>query len=199
MLLRTSPTSPFVRKVRLAAAVLGIPLELEVADTLDPNDTLRQQNPLGKIPLLITDDGEAVYDSRVIIAYLDQLAGGGQLVPNAPKARIDVLRAEALADGMMDAGVLLLYEGRFRPQEKFEKAWLDHQSAKVERALAYLEAHPLPEHEQINVADISLACALGFFDFRFEGKWREGHPGLVAWQTRFAARCPSFEETAPRL
>lgn len=199
MLLRSSPTSPFVRKVRLAAAVLGLPLEVEVADTLDPNDSLRQQNPLGKIPLLVTDEGEAVYDSRVILVYLDQLAGGDRLIPNDPKARIAVLKLEALADGLMDAGVLLLYEGRFRPEEKFEKRWLDHQSGKVERTMDYLEANLPPETEQITAADLSLASALGFFDFRFEGKWREGHPKLVAWQSRFAARCPGYEETAPRL
>ncbi len=199
MLLRITPTSPFVRKIRLAAAVLGLPLELELADTMDPNDSLREQNPLGKIPLLITDEGEAVYDSRVIIAYLDQLAGGGRLIPNEPKARIDILRAEALADGLMDASVLLFYEGRFRPQEKFEKKWLDHQSGKIERTLAYIEANPFPETEQITTADVSLASALGFFDFRFEGKWREGHPKLVAWQARFAARCPGYEETAPKV
>ncbi len=197
MRLRYTPTSPFARKARLAAAVLDLPLELELADTLNPDDTLRRQNPLGKIPTLVTDEGECLYDSRVILAYLDLVAGGGKLLPAEPKARIATMKAEALADGLMDAGVLVLYEGRFRPEEKHEAKWLDHQREKMARALDTLEAAPPASDAGISASDIALACALGFLDFRFGGEWRATHPRLVAWQAAFAARCPAFEETAP--
>lgn len=197
MRLRYSLTSPFARKARLAAAVLGLPLELELADTLNPDDTLRRQNPLGKIPTLLTEDGDCLYDSRVIVAYLDMVASGGKLIPLEPKARIAAMKAEALADGLMDAGVLVLYEGRFRPEEKHEAKWLAHQRDKMARALEALEAAPPAADGPISAADIALACALGFLDFRFGGEWRAAHPRLVAWQTAFAARCPAFEETAP--
>ncbi len=196
MLLRYSVTSPFARKVRLAAAVLGLPLELELADTLNAADSLRQQNPLGKIPTLVGDDGVAYFDSPVILAYLDHVAGGGKILPDDPAARIAVLRLEALADGLMDAGILLLYEGRFRPEERHEPRWLEHQTQKVERALAALEQQA-PAATPITAGTISLACALGFLDFRFGGRWRETHPKLVAFQEAFAAQCPSFDETKP--
>lgn len=198
MLLRYSATSPFARKVRLAAAVVGVPLDLQLADTLDPADTLRHQNPLGKIPTLVTDDGECLYDSRVILTYLDQVSGGGTLLPKAPKAFIATLKLQALADGLMDAGVLLLYEARFRAPEKHEEKWLDHQRQKMARVLEALEADPPALDGNMGMGEISLACALGFLDFRFGGEWRANHPRLVAWQEAFAARCPMFAETAPR-
>ncbi|MFG1297870.1 MULTISPECIES: glutathione S-transferase N-terminal domain-containing protein [Xanthobacter] len=198
MLLRYSATSPFARKIRLAAAILGLPLDLQLADTVDPSDTLRQQNPLGKVPTLLTDDGEWLYDSSVILAYLDQVAGGGKLLPKEPKAYIGALKLQALADGLMDAGVLVLYEGRFRPVEKHEDKWLDHQRQKMARALDALDAAPPAADGPIGVGEISLACALGFLDFRFGGEWRANHPRLVAWQEAFAGRCPMFAETTPR-
>lgn len=197
MLLRYSPTSPFARKARVAAAVLGLPLTLEAADTLDPNDSLRRQNPLGKIPALLTDDDKVLFDSRVILAYFDLLAGGGKLLPADPAARIATLREEALADGMMDAAILLVYESRFRPVEMHVPAWLDHQSGKVARALAAFEATPPVDRGHLTAAEISLACALSWFDFRFEGSWRTEHPRLVAWMDGFLARCPGFDETKP--
>lgn len=199
MLLRYSLTSPFARKVRLAAAVLGLPLELELADTINPEDSLRRQNPLGKVPTLITDDGEALYDSRVILTYLDQVAGGGHLLPKDPAALIATLKLQALADGLMDAGILILYEGRFRTPEHQEPKWLDHQRQKMSRAVAALEASPPAEDGPYTCGALALGCALGFLDFRFDGAWRTDHPRLVAWQDRFAARCPQFAETAPRL
>ena len=197
MLLRFSPTSPFVRKVRIAAALLGQPFEIEPADTLDPNDSLRSQNPLGKVPALLTDDGQVLFDSSVILAYLDMRAGGGRILPADPEARIAALRKEALADGMMDAGILLLYEARFRPAERHEPKWLEHQEGKRTRALDAFEADAAPFDGTITVGDIALACALGWFDFRFEGKWRAGRPKLVAWYEGFAAGCPGFEATQP--
>lgn len=197
MLLRHSPTSPFVRKVRVAAAVLGQTLELEPADTLDPNDSLRRQNPLGKVPALVTMDGQVLFDSPVILAYLDHLAGGDRILPAEPTARFAALRKEALADGMMDAGILQLYEGRFRPAERHEPKWLDHQEQKKARALAEFEATAAPFAGPITVGDIALACALAWFDFRFDGAWRKDSPKLVEWLDGFIAACPGFEDTKP--
>jgi glutathione S-transferase len=197
MRLRYSKPSPFARKVRVAASLLGLKLELEPADTLNPEDTLRRQNPLGKIPILLADDGEQWFDSRVILAYLDDLAGGGRILPTDPKARLQALRLEALADGLMDAGILRLYEGRFRPEDRHEPKWLDHQRGKMERALVVLEAHPPVLGPALTVGDIALACALGFLDFRFDGAWRRTSPNLTAWLDGFIARVPDFSESAP--
>lgn len=197
MLLRHSPTSPFVRKVRVAAALLGVPLELQPADTMAPTDSLRTQNPLGKVPALVTEDGTVLFDSPVILAYLDHLAGGGRILPTEPAARFAALRKEALADGMMDAGILQLYESRFRPAERHEPKWLDHQDQKRTRALAAFEADAAPFRLPISVGDIALACALAWFDFRFEGKWRKDHPRLVEWQAAFISACPTFEDSKP--
>src|SRR5438552_2180829 len=136
--LRSSPSSPFVRKVRIAASVLGLEPEiaLEPADTMNASDPVRRQNPLGKIPALVLEDGTVLFDSRVILDYLDYRAGGGRIVPSDAGARFAALRLQALADWLMDASVLLVYEGRFRPAERHEPKWLDHQSGKIARALA---------------------------------------------------------------
>src|SRR3972149_3169438 len=109
MILRSSPASPYARKVRIAAGVLGLSGKIEVRDTdlNDPGDSIRAQNPLGKIPALILEDGTVYYDSRVILEVLDHLAGGGRIVPREPTARFEVLRLQALCDGILDAGILL--------------------------------------------------------------------------------------------
>ena len=197
MILRSSPASPFVRKVRIAVSVLGLDDKVEVRET-DLNDTadsIRKQNPLGKIPALVLDDGDVLYDSRVILEYLDQLAGGGRIIPREPKARFAALRLQALCDGILDAGVLLVYEGRYRPPEMKVQAWVDRQQDKVKRALDALEASPPPLDPVPHVGQIALACALGYGDLRFGGAWRKDHPKLVAWHDAFAARIPAFAAT----
>jgi glutathione S-transferase len=197
MILRSSPPSPFGRKVRIAASLLGLANELDIerAETSDPADRLRQQNPLGKIPVLLLEDGSALYDSRVILEYLDHRAGGGRIIPDDKQARFAALRLQALCDGILDASILQVYEQRWRPQERHEPKWLDYQADKVARALAALEADPpgLPPHP--DVGHIALACALGYRDLRFAGSWRERHTRLVAWLDKFAAQVPAFAET----
>ena len=197
MILRASPTSPFVRKVRIAAAVLGLAAEikLERADTADPADALRAQNPLGKIPVLLLDDGSALYDSPVILEYLDHRAGGGRIIPREPAARFAALRLQALCDGILDASVLQVLEARFRPPERHEPNWLAYQADKVARSLAALEREPPARTVTPDVGHITLACALGYRDLRFAGSWREDHPRLVAWLDDFAAQVPAFAET----
>src|SRR5271170_1293795 len=184
MLLRSSPASPFGRKVRMAILLLGFDkdVQIEAADTSNVNDSVREQNPLGKIPVLITEDGTAYYDSRVILDYLDHRAGGNKIVPADPTRRFAALRQQALCDGLLDASILTIYEARWRKAEAHEPKWLEHQAGKVTRALAVLEAVPKPLGGGLpDVGQITLACALGYRDFRFGGSWRNGHPRLVAW------------------
>lgn len=195
LVLRSSPASPFGRKVKLAALELGLMdrIEIVAADTTDPSEPLRQQNPLGKIPTLILEDGTTLFDSRVILDYLDHLSGG-KLVP-AGQERFLQLRLQALADGICDAALLQVYEGRFRPEEGRNANWLAHQEGKVARGLAALEAAPPVFANRPHIGEIALACALGYLDLRFAGAWRAGHPKLVAWLDDFAARVPAFETT----
>jgi len=197
MILRSSPPSPFGRKVKIAAAILGLDQEItiEKADPTDASDTIRKQNPLGKIPALILEDGTVLYDSPVILEYLDHRAGGGKIIPQEPKARFAALRLQALADGMTDAQILLVYEGRFRPPEHHVKKWTDYQADKIKRGLTALEAEPPSLDPLPNVGQIALACFLGHRDLRFAGDWRAAHPKLVTWLDRFAAKVPAFAET----
>ena len=199
MILRSTPPSPFGRKVKLAASVLGLSgdIKVEPADLNDANDSIRQQNALGKIPTLVLEDGTTLFDSRVIVEYLDHRAGGGKIVPQEPKARFAALRLQALADGMTDAQILLVYEGRFRPPEHHVKKWTDYQADKIKRGLTALEADPPSLDPLPNVGQIALACFLGHRDLRFAGDWRAAHPKLVAWLDRFAACVPAFAATAP--
>ncbi len=198
MKLRTSPASPFGRKVQIAAALLDLSdrIAIEAADTGNPEDLLRQQNPLGKIPVLIVEDGRALYDSRVIVEYLDALAGGSELIPTGPE-RFDVLVLQALADGLADAALLQVYEVRMRPLELRSEKWVAYQNEKITRGLGVLEAAP-PASGALHVGAVALACVLGYLDLRFEGAWRAGHPRLVAWLDTFGAATPAFEATRVR-
>jgi len=199
MLLRSALPSPFGRKVQIALSLLGFDkvVEFEPADTGNPSDSLRTQNPLGKIPVLVAEDGTAYYDSRVILEYLDDRAGGGKIIPRDFTRRFAALRLQALCDGILDASILTIYESRWRAAEHHEPKWLDHQAGKVTRALAVLEAAPPSLDAPPDVGQITLACALGYRDFRFAGSWRGQHPKLVAWLDDFAARVPAFAATKP--
>jgi glutathione S-transferase len=198
MKLYYSPSSPFSRKVRIAAALAGLDRQpdLVLADTLDPADPIRDKAPLGKIPMLETDEGDCIYDSAVIAAWLDARGGGG-LIPRPPKARFAALVLEALADGLTDAAVLTIYEGRFREEGERSAKWLAHQGGKIARALARLEQAPPVLQGTPDIGQIALACALGYLDLRFSGEWRATHPRLVAWLDDFADRVPVFAATAP--
>jgi glutathione S-transferase len=202
MILRSAAPSPFGRKVHIALSLLGIDdVKLQPADTMDPGDSVRAQNPLGKIPVLIAEDGTSFYDSRVILEYLDHRAGGGKIIPREGDQRFAALRLQSLCDGILDASILQVYEGRWRVAEKHEQKWLDHQAGKVARALRMLESAPpaLAASPQLpHVGHIALACVLGYRDFRFAGSWRSEHPRLVAWLESFAARVPAFAATTPK-
>jgi glutathione S-transferase len=197
MILRSAPPSPFARKVRMAILILGLAdrIDIQPVDLNDEADTLRKQNPLGKIPALVLEDGTTFYDSRVIVDYLDHLAGGGKLIPREAQARFAQLRLQALCDGLLDAGVLMVYEQRYRPADMQVQSWVDRQSGKMARGLAALEQEPPPVEALIG--QITLACVLGYGDLRFAGAWRKDHPRLVAWLDAFAAKVPAFAATHP--
>jgi glutathione S-transferase len=197
MILRSSPPSPFGRKAVIAASVLGLSSELtiEKADTSNPTDSVRVQNPVGKIPVLIDESGACYFDSRVILEYLDYRAGGGRILPTAPEPRFAALRLQALCDGALDACILQTYEARWRAPENHDAKWLAYQADKATRALNALEASPPPADPVPNVGQIALACLLGYRDLRFAGAWRAEYPRLVAWLDAFEKHVPAFAQT----
>lgn len=194
--LRSTPTSPFGRKVRMAIAALGLSdrVMLMPADPLDENDTLRQQNPLGKMPCLVRADGRAIYDSGVIVEFLADVAGSDRLLPARGADRFQALTRARLADGILDASILIVYDGRFRPDEPPAERWLAHQRGKIMRGLAAFEKAP-PDPEKTDIVSIGLSCALGYLDWRKQVDWRAAYPGLAGWLNRFSAHEPAFERT----
>jgi glutathione S-transferase len=194
--LRSAAPSPYGRKVKIAAALMGLTdkINVVVADTTDPGEVLRQQNPLGKIPTLVLEDGTTLFDSRVIVEYLDMLAGGGKVLPRGLK-RIPVLRLQALADGLLDAALIIIYEGRWREESMRNASWTAHQQGKIDRVLGVWEANPPKIPTKIDVGVITVACALGYLDLRFAGTWRKKHPKMVRWLKKFDTKVPSFEAT----
>ncbi|MEK9724854.1 MAG: glutathione S-transferase N-terminal domain-containing protein [Rhodospirillaceae bacterium] len=192
----SSETSPFGRKVRIALDVLGLGSQftLQHATTMDPDDPIRRINPLGKIPALIVEDGSAVFDSRVIVDYLDARFGDGQLIPRDINDRVRVLTLAAMAEGVLDALLLIMYEGRFREPDQASKAWLDHQYGKVRRGLEAAVAR-LDEFAAPNIAAITLACALGYADWRKQIDWRAEFAALEPWLDDFARAVPAWKAT----
>lgn len=183
----------------MAIDVLDLKDQVRVvaADTNDPTDSLREQNPLGKIPTLILADNEALFDSRVIVEYLNEIDGRHLLIP-AGSARLGSLRQQSLADGLLDAALLQVYEKRYRPDTHHVASWLALQQGKVDRALDFAQRNLMSSvTAQPHIGEIALAAALGYLDFRFDGRWRSTHPALAQWLAQFAERCPAYEATAP--
>jgi len=203
MKLFCSLPSPFARKVRAVAAEKGLALELVEVDVFQPDNGLDRVNPLRKVPCLISAEGEAWYDSRVIVEYLDGLPGGPRLIPEEFASRMQVKRIEALADGLLDAGVLVRMERLWpgRTPEQRSSAWQDFQWTKVEGALAELQARLGAAQTfvggRVSLADLAVASALGWLDYRLPDRpWRPQVPALAAWYAGFAQR-PSFAASAP--
>jgi glutathione S-transferase len=201
MTLLSHPFSPYGRKVKIAIALKGLEDRIDVVqvDTnpLD-NPDITRANPLGKIPALVIDGDTAIYDSHVICEYLDSLAPPPVLFPKGGVERMRTLTLGALADGILDAALLLVYEKRFRPEDKRHLPWQTRQQGKIDRAIDLLERSPPAWSASPDYGHLTLACALGYLDFRHEGKWRAGHPGLVAWLDAFARAVPAFEATTPK-
>jgi len=187
-----APASPFVRKCLVAADELGLRERIELvpatAHPVNRDQSVVAHNPLGKIPTLITDDGAALHDSRVICEYLNAL-GRGNLIPRDGPARWAVLVEQSLADGLMDAAVLARYETALRPEPLRWNDWLDGQLAKVGSALDALDARAAAFGDRVDLGTIAFGCALGYLDFRFAALgWRNTRPNAAAWFERFGAR-----------
>ncbi len=198
MKLRYSPTSPYVRKVTVTAIESGLDGAIEriATNVWDPESDIARDNPLGKVPALITDGGEVLFDSPVICEYLDSLHEGVKLVPPAGGARWRALRRQALADGILDAAVLRLLEGKREPAQQ-SAAWIGRQKAAVERTLDALEDSAAGLGEEVTIGHITIAVALGYLDFRYpDDDWRAGRATLAAWYQGFAQR-PSMSQTVP--
>ncbi len=195
MKVQTSPTSPFGRKVRMTAILKGLEsgIEFVTIEAASPDNI----NPLAKIPSLIRDDGTVLQDSHVICEFLDAQVASPVLFPGEGDARWRALALASLADGIMDAAILIMAERRHRPEDKRVATWVERQQKKIDQALDELEAKPPEWSGHPDYGHLTLACALGYLDFRLEGKWRAGHPKLVAWLDGFAAAVPAFTETAP--
>lgn len=198
MILYHSPTSPYVRKVMVTLHLTRQLDEVELVagsgTPLDPNEATISSNPLGKIPCLVTREGEAMFDSRVICRFLDWRKKAG-LYPEGA-AQFPVLTAEALADGVTDAGLLATYEWRLRPEAIRYQPWVDGQVGKIERGLQLLDRTEVVLKGPMNAAKIAAGCALGYIDFRFARLgWRARCPRLADWFAGFS-ETPAMKATA---
>ncbi|CEJ11735.1 putative GST-like protein YibF [bacterium YEK0313] len=194
-----SPASPFVRKVMVVAHELGCADRIEKLDSaagpVARDARIRQSNPLGQVPTFFTDDGEALYDSRVICEYLDAQAGGRLFGSGAARWRL--LTEQSLGDGLLDAALLIRYERVARPKELYWADWEKGQMGKIADALARLEALAPGLGGRVDIGTITFGCGLGYLDFRFpEFDWRKDHPAGAAWYQAFSQR-PSMQATVP--
>ena len=193
-----SPASPYVRKVILSAYRAGIQDELELVEAGSESDSLlRSQNPLGKIPVLQKPDGDFLFDSRVIVEHISKLGGG--LIPENGSEKDLILTRSALAEGLTDASLLVVYSERYSGGETPSKLWLDLQLGKINRTLDFLEtdlvnwSHP----SGFNAANIGLGVALGYLSFRSVRDWNTKRPFLEEWYNDVALKLPGFNETVP--
>ena len=198
MKLYYSPTSPFVRKINVFAIEAGLDKKIEWVKTnpWQVEDILTAENPLSQVPTLITDDEMVIYDSSVICEYLDSLHSGEKLIPLHGAPRWKALRLQALGDGILNAGILRFLEKK-RPADKQFTDWDTTQKQSVERSLDYLESTVSDWGEEINIGVLSIACVLGWLDFRFADEdWRKNRSKLTAWFDLFSKR-QSMIQTMP--
>ncbi len=200
MKLRYSPSSPFARKVIVAALERGLEGRFEkiMTDPFSEETGLRDVNPLGKIPALELDDGRVIIESNLICEYLDDLHEGPKLFPTGER-RIDVLKRTALADGMTNAGVLYRIETQRRPAELLWQPFVERQKKAIFGTLSLLEldADAFTAGDDLTIADIALGCCLGWFDLRFPDlQWRSDNPAIADWFENFSDR-PSMAQTMP--
>ena len=199
-----SPTSPYVRKVCIVMAEKKLDYKMVIEDVWSATTNIHASNPLGKVPCLVLEGGEAVFDSRVIVEYLDTLSPVGKLIPANGRERAEVKTWEALADGLLDAALLARMENVWvhRTPEQRSQAWIDRQLEKISQALRAM-SHGLAEKPfcsgaHLSLADISVGCALGYLDFRFpEIAWRNTYPNLDKLQAKLMQR-QSFIDSLPK-
>lgn len=198
MMLRYSPTSPFVRKVAVLLHETGLAdgVVLETVDGWSEPEQLTDDNPLSMVPTLVLGDGSALYDSPVICEYLDRLHDGTPMIPADGDVRWQVLREQALADGILDCAVLTFVELQRRPEELRWDRWLELKRRAIMRSLDWLERELAAFEGRVDLGTVSIGVALGYLDLRGAvGEWRPGRPGLAAWYADFAQR-PSMIATA---
>jgi glutathione S-transferase len=200
MKLLASPTSPYVRKVRIVMIEKKLDYQSENANVWEADTRIQEHNPLGKVPCLVTDDGSALFDSRVIVEYLDTLSPVGSLIPKGGRERAAVKCWEALADGTLDAAVTIVKELQ-RPATQQSPEWIERQYGKIDAALSAMETGLGDQSFCMGVsytlADISVGCVLGYMDLRFSHiDWRGTHPNLARLDKKLTAR-QSFTDTAP--
>jgi glutathione S-transferase len=195
-------TSPYVRKVRIVMAEKRLDYQMELEDVWNSN-AIMKSNPLGKVPCLVMEGGEAVFDSRVIVEYVDTLSPVGRLIPERGRERTEVRTWEALADGVMDAALLARLENTWagRTEGQRSQAWVDRQIEKVHASLAAMSKgladKPFCSGIHLTLADIATGCALGYLDFRFpQIDWRTPYPNLARLEAKLALR-QSFIDTRP--
>ena len=198
-----SAASPYVRKVRVVMAEKRLDYQFVVEDVWAADTSISTSNPLGKVPCLVMDGSEAMFDSRVIVEYLDTLSPVGKLIPQQGRERAEVKTWEALADGVMDAGVLWRLEATWtgRADGERSQAWMDRQRAKVVAGISAMSKglgdKPFCSGIHLSLSDIAVGCALGWIDLRFpEIDWRADHPKLVKLMDKLMLR-PSFADTRP--
>lgn len=202
MKLLGSLTSPFARKVRVVMAEKKLDYELQLVDVWAPDSIIQQHNPLGKVPCLIMDDYGSLFDSRVIVEYLDTLSPVGRLLPQSGRERATIKAWEAVSDGLMDAAIMINIERMRRPLAQQSQEWVERQMGKIQAALQHMEKELLPDAPyctgvNISLADIAVGCALSYLDFRFSDLgWRENHPKLALLMQKLEVR-PSFQSTQP--
>jgi len=203
MKLLGSRTSPYVRKVRVVMAEKKLDVDFVTEDVWAPETHIAESNPLGKVPCLLMEGGEALYDSRVIVEYLDTLSPVGKLIPALGRERAEVKTWEALADGVLDAAILARLEATWtgRAEVQRSQAWIDRQLAKVHAAVKAMSLQlgekPFCAGIYLSLADIAVGCALSYLDFRFpQLDWRTDHANLVKLHDKLMLR-PSFSETQP--
>jgi glutathione S-transferase len=194
--------SPYVRKVRVVMAEKKIDYVFIIDNVWSPDTKIAESNPLGKVPCLIMEDGGAMFDSHVIVEYLDTLTPVGKLIPQQSRERAGVKCWEALADGVLDAAVLIRLEKTLRPAEQQSQEWISRQMVKVRAGLQALSSGlgetPYCAGNQYTLADVAVGCALGWLSFRFpEINWREDHPNLGKLFDKVSER-PSFKDTVPQ-
>jgi len=199
-----SPTSPYVRKVCIVMAEKKLDYRMVAEDVWSPNTTIHASNPLGKVPCLVLEGGEALFDSRVIVEYLDTLSPVGKLIPTNGRERAEVKTWEALADGLLDAALLARMEAVWphRPPEQRNQAWIDRQLHKISEALRAmsqgLAEKPYCSGAHLSLSDIAVGCALGYLDFRFPHiQWRSAHPNLDKLHEKLLQR-QSFIDSLPK-
>lgn len=192
-----SSASPYSAKARMAATYAGVSFESVAVNPNDKPELLIENNPLGKIPVLVTDEGDAVFDSRAITQYLNR-ASRNALFPRNAQKRLEAERLEALGDGLCDCLLAHVYERRFRPEENVEQSWLDAQWEKSERVLDQWQANPPKLPKKINAGHLAVRAALGYLVLRFPGKWERGRPKLTRWIKRFDEKFPDVARFAPQ-